>query len=195
MASFHSLSKGFMGECGFRGGYGELIGFDEQTLFHITKLLSSMLCPNIAGQILLETYVNPPCPGDVSFDLFSTEKNEILNSLQRRATKLYQCFKGIENISINPVQGAMYAFPRVFLPNRAVNAARQHSDPILRSPDVFYCMRLLEETGIVVVPGSGFGQEDGTWHFRITILPKEDIFEVFLSKFKEFHTNFIQYYS
>ena len=183
-----------MGECGFRGGYGELIGFDDQTIFHITKLLSSMLCPNIAGQILLETYVNPPKPGDESFELYSREKHEILLSLQRRASKLYQCFKNIQNISINPVQGAMYAFPRVFLPQRAVKCAQNNSDLVLRSPDVFYCMKLLEETGIVAVPGSGFGQEDGTWHFRITILPQEETFEVFLSKFKEFHMNFLEHY-
>jgi len=29
-----------------------------------------------------------------------------------------------------------------------------------------YCCQLLEETGICVVPGSGFGQKDGTYHFR-----------------------------
>lgn len=31
---------------------------------------------------------------------------------------------------------------------------------------MFYCMKLLEETGICVVPGSGFGQREGTYHFR-----------------------------
>lgn len=31
---------------------------------------------------------------------------------------------------------------------------------------MFFCMRLLEETGICVVPGSGFGQKEGTYHFR-----------------------------
>lgn len=31
---------------------------------------------------------------------------------------------------------------------------------------MFYCMKLLEETGICLVPGSGFGQRDGTYHFR-----------------------------
>jgi hypothetical protein len=28
--------------------------------------------------------------------------------------------------------------------------------------------------GICVVPGSGFGQKDGTYHFRTTFLPPED---------------------
>jgi len=27
-------------------------------------------------------------------------------------------------------------------------------------------MKMLEETGICLVPGSGFGQRDGTFHFR-----------------------------
>lgn len=35
-----------------------------------------------------------------------------------------------------------------------------------QAPDMFYCMRLLEEMGICLVPGSGFGQKDGTYHFR-----------------------------
>ena len=31
------------------------------------------------------------------------------------------------------------------------------------APDAYYCMLLLEETGIVTVPGSGFRQVEGTW--------------------------------
>ena len=37
-------------------------------------------------------------------------------------------------------------------------------------PDMFYCMRLLEEEGICLVPGSGFGQREGTFHFRLVEL-------------------------
>lgn len=33
--------------------------------------------------------------------------------------------------------------------------------------DVMYCFDLLENTGICVVPGSGFGQKPGTFHFRL----------------------------
>lgn len=39
-------------------------------------------------------------------------------------------------------------------------------------------LQLLEETGIVTVPGSGFGQEEGTFHLRTTILPPEDKIQV-----------------
>jgi aspartate/methionine/tyrosine aminotransferase len=34
---------------------------------------------------------------------------------------------------------------------------------------MFYCMKLLEEMGICLVPGSGFGQRDGTYHFRLDL--------------------------
>jgi len=40
-------------------------------------------------------------------------------------------------------------------------------------------MKVLENCGVVTVPGSGFGQKDGTYHFRITTLirPKELLLE------------------
>lgn len=43
------------------------------------------------------------------------------------------------------------------LPRAAIAAARQAG----KAPDVFYCLRLLEATGISTVPGSGFGQKEG----------------------------------
>lgn len=36
-------------------------------------------------------------------------------------------------------------------------------------PDSFYALELLEKTGLCVVPGNGFGQRDGTFHFRYGI--------------------------
>lgn len=48
----------------------------------------------------------------------------------------------------------MYAFPRLTMPAGAVEAAAaQH-----KQPDFVYCMELLDQTGIVTVPGSGFWQ-------------------------------------
>lgn len=56
------------------------------------------------------------------------------------------------------------------------------------APDMFYCMKLLEETGICVVPGSGFGQREGTYHFRYHILSSPGSwFEVCLGKLGLLH--------
>ena len=60
----------------------------------------------------------------------------------------------------------MYLFPTIRLPHRAVKTAKKEG----RTTDEFYCLRLLDATGVCVVPGSGFGQKDGTLHFRTTFL-------------------------
>ncbi len=62
------------------------------------------------------------------------------------------------------------------------------------APDAMYCMKLLEETGVVLVPGSGFGQVDGTFHFRITILPPEDQIDAVVSSIARFHNAFLAKY-
>lgn len=68
--------------------------------------------------------------------------------------------------------GAMYSFPRITLPPGAIEAARAKG----KAPDVMYCLELLEETGLSCVPGSGFRQIPGTFHFRTTILVSQCLF-------------------
>ena len=63
-----------------------------------------------------------------------------------------------------------------------------------KAPDAMYCLELLDATGIVVVPGSGFGQVDGTWHFRTTILPQEEDMGDVVVAMRAFHEDFMQRY-
>jgi aspartate/methionine/tyrosine aminotransferase len=60
--------------------------------------------------------------------------------------------------------------------------------------DELYCLELVEATGVVVVPGSGFGQRPGTWHFRTTFLPPEAKLGAVLAKLKDFHVAFMAKY-
>ena len=191
LISFHSISKGFVGECGFRGGYAEFIGIDQETRMVLTKIISSMLCPNITGQLLLSTYVNPPKEGEVSFKLFNKEKQMIIISLQRKAHLVSEILNSINGIRLNPILGAMYAFPQISFSKKIIDNNVFNN----RNLDQCYCMQLLEKTGIVSVPGSGFGQKKGSWHFRITILPPEDKLVACLQKFKSFHQEFVNEYS
>ena len=69
LCSFHSISKGMVGECGHRGGYFELVGFDEKVVEQIYKFVSISLCPPVIGQCLVEMMVNPPKEGEPSFKL------------------------------------------------------------------------------------------------------------------------------
>lgn len=59
-------------------------------------------------------------------------------------------------------------------------------------PDFYYCSELLEHTGMTVVPGSGFGQADGTYHFRTTFLPMPDQIKAVTDKWISFHQRFMK---
>jgi alanine transaminase len=63
------------------------------------------------------------------------------------------------------------------------------------APDFFYVKELLEQTGVCVVPGSGFSQKDGTFHFRTTILPQPDVTRDMLERFARFHEKFMKEYA
>ncbi|KAK2822559.1 hypothetical protein Q5P01_022624 [Channa striata] len=191
LASFHSTSKCYMGECGFRGGYMEIINMDDDVKAQLTKLVSVRLCPPVPGQALMDLVVNPPQPGEPSYDNFIKERTATLSALAEKAKLTEQVLNTVQGISCNPVQGAMYSFPRIIIPEKAVKEAMDKD----QQPDMFYCMKMLEETGICLVPGSGFGQKDGSYHFRMTILPPRDKLQVLLNKVKEFHQKFTQQYS
>ena len=97
-------------------------------------------------------------------------------------------------MEIDVPQGAMYAFVKLELPHTAniskMSPAEQLAYESKRDND--YCMALLEETGICVVPGSGFGQLPGTLHFRTTFLPPRDEMEELVEKMKVFHKRYVE---
>ncbi|TVU09663.1 hypothetical protein EJB05_43152, partial [Eragrostis curvula] len=187
IVSFHSVSMGYYGESGRRGGYMEISGFGADVKKQIYKVASLTICPNIAGQILITLVMDPPKLGDESFESFEAEKEKIRTSFWKRAETLEKAFKSMEGISCNKIEGAMYFFPRLHLPSRAVKAAKAEGV----SPDIFYAHRLLDSTGIAVVPGSGFHQVAGTSHIRCAILPDEEKIEAMIPRLKAFHEAFM----
>ncbi|KAK8954971.1 Glutamate--glyoxylate aminotransferase 2 [Platanthera zijinensis] len=190
LVSFHTVSKGYWGECGQRGGYFEMTNLPPQTVDEIYKIASISLSPNVPGQIFLGLMVNPPKPGDISYLKFSSESKAILDSMRRRARVMTDGFNSCKNVVCNFTEGAMYSFPQICLPPKAIEAAKKAS----KAPDVFYCLKLLESTGISTVPGSGFGQKDGVFHLRTTILPAEEEMPAIMASFKKFNDEFMEQY-
>ncbi|KAJ2520459.1 alanine transaminase [Coemansia sp. RSA 2049] len=188
--SLHSISKGMVGECGRRGGYYEAVNIDDAVMGQLLKLASVSLCPNVQGQMAVDIMVSPPTPTDASYAQYTREISDIFESMKRRAAKLAAAFNSLPAMSCNDAQGAMYLFPRVRFPQAFVAEARA----LGKEPDAVYCMQMLEATGISVVPGSGFGQVPGTFHFRSTFLPPEHLFDSFIDSFKRFHTEFMARY-
>jgi len=188
--SFHSVSKGVFGECGKRGGYMELYNVDPMVKAELYKLSSVRLCPNVDGQLMVALMADPPLPGDASHASHVKEVDDIFESLKRRALIVERALNALEGVSCNPCKSSMYAFPQITLPAKAIAAAKEKG----QAPDLMYAMELLEGIGMVVVPGSGFGQVEGTYHFRTTFLPPESKIEAVMELFAGFHKGFLEKY-
>ena len=191
VVSFHSTSKGLIGECGRRGGYMELHNIDPFVQAQLYKLASAGLCSNVPGQLMTSLMVRPPLPGEGSYDQFVKEESNIYNGLKRRSKALVDGLNQVDGIACNPAEGAMYAFPRIELPRAAITAAEKDN----MAPDALYCLSLLEETGICVVPASGFGQADGRYGFRTTFLPSDEQMEKAIDDIAKHHKKFCDKYS
>ena len=189
LVSFHSTSKGLVGECGRRGGYMELHHIDPYVQSQLYKLASSELCSGVVGQVMTSLMVRPPQPGDESYELFQQETNAIFEGLKERAEKLVEGLNSIPGITCVPAEGAMYAFPRVQIPDKAIEKAKE----LGTTPDNLYALSLLEETGICVVPASGFGQAKGRVGFRTTFLHPDTVKAIDL--FRQHHEKFVKEYS
>lgn len=183
--SFHSISKGFTGECGLRGGYFETVNVADTVLAQLVKLASISLCSNLVGQVAVGLMVNPPTGQER--DDYEVDRRAKLDSLKRRSQLVADALNALPGVSCNRAQGALYLFPSIELPENAIRAAALRGV----QPDVFYALRMLEATGLVVVPGSGFGQKNGTWHVRMTFLPPEDEIHSVVSRLAGFHTAFL----
>lgn len=190
LASMMSSSKGYMGECGLRGGYCELSNFTDEVRAILYKGLSSWLCSSILGQITMDCVVKPPERGQESFELFDSERSRVLADLKRKAKLVADTFNSVDGVESNQVAGAMYAFPRLSLPAKAIREAKAKN----YVPDFYYVLQFLENYGVCVVPGSGFGQQPDTYHFRTTILPQPEVFEDMMDRFRRFHVQFLNKY-
>jgi len=110
-------------------------------------------------------------------------------SIRRSRLVLARRLNALDGVSCVDSPGALYLFPKLELPAKAIEAAQKAG----KAPDAFYCVALLDETGICTVPGSGFGQKDGEAHYRLTCLC--DGVDEYVGKLERFHRSFMQKYA
>jgi len=189
LISVHSASKSCFGECGRRGGYWHCYNLNDEVLTQILDCYS-LTCANSDGMIAMDVLVNHPKPGDESYELFNKEYNEIFLSLQRKAKMISEELNSWEGMSCVTPTGAMYVYPRMEIGKKGVEAAKAKG----LHPDEFYCNELMNEVGVVTLPGYMFGQREGTYHLRSTILLSEEVSKKLLVDWKAFHQKFYQMY-
>jgi alanine-synthesizing transaminase len=168
MVTFGGLSKNYMVP-GFRIGWGIVSG-DRAVLKDyieaINKLLRARLSANHPEQYAIPTALD----GDQSHLVTANQK------LTSRRDMTVEMLNAIPGISCVKPEGAFYAFPRLHI----------------NTPDNVFVAELIRETGVVVVPGSGFGQRPGTNHFRVVFLPPEDVLMKAYNNIARFTEKFIE---
>ena len=83
--------------------------------------------------------VDPPRRGVESEECvahFLEQQNGIMEGLKERSTLLEEVFNSMDNITCAPIEGAMYAFPRVHFSEKFLSFARADG----RQPDFIYCL-------------------------------------------------------
>jgi len=150
--TFGGLSKNYILP-GWRMGWGVVSGRREimkEYIEAINKLLRARLSANHPEQFGLVAALN----GDQSH---IPTMNKIL---QNRRDLTLDIIKTIPEINVVKPYGAFYAYASIDVKD-----------------DTHFCSELLKETGVVTVPGSGFGKKAGSNYFRYVILPPEKVLE------------------
>jgi len=164
--TFGGLSKNYMVP-GFRIGWGIVSGQKailDDYIEAINKMLRARLSANHPEQYGIPVALE----GDQSHLAIALEK------LTRRRDMTVEMLNAVPGISCVKPEGSFYAFPSIDIKNE----------------DSHFVSELIKATGVVVVPGSGFGQKPGSKHFRVVFLPQDDVLEKAYKNIGEF---FIQY--
>lgn len=163
--TFSGLSKNYVVP-GWRVGWGIVSGKREVMADYIeaiNKLLRARLCANHPEQF-----------GLIAALTGSQEHIPVMNKiLQHRRDLTLDIINTIDGINLVKPQGAFYAYAAIDVDD-----------------DTKFCNELLRETGVVVVPGSGFGKKPNTNYFRYVILPDERTLERGFKKIAEFYSKY-----
>lgn len=147
--TFGGLSKNYVVP-GWRVGWGIIsgnVGILSDYIEAINKMLRARLSATHPMQ-----YAIP-----AALDSKNEHLIEIMAKLKRRRKLTVEMLNAIDGISCVQPKGAFYAFPKIEI----------------EKSDTEFVINLIKETGVVVVPGDGFGQKPNTKHFRVVFLPTE----------------------
>ncbi|MCX8190151.1 MAG: aminotransferase class I/II-fold pyridoxal phosphate-dependent enzyme [Candidatus Diapherotrites archaeon] len=159
----NGLSKNYLAT-GFRMGWiapNEFLLQNSDIMDAISRLARARLCAVHPFQYAIK----PALEGS------KKHIKDAVKKLRKRRDYSVKRLNEIKGISCQKPNAAFYAFPKIELPVK---------------DDKEFALGLLREKGVCVVHGSGFGQKQGTKHFRIVILPPLNILEEAFNKIEEF---------
>ncbi|XP_036452510.1 alanine aminotransferase 2-like isoform X2 [Colossoma macropomum] len=124
LASFHTISKGVMGECGLRTGYVELVNIDPEVMRYTSSLFATNLCVPVVGQIALDVMADPPQPGQPSYALYAQQVQSLQRTLMNNVQRTEEVLSGLPGITCQPIMGGIFAFACLHLSQAAIKHAK-----------------------------------------------------------------------
>ncbi|MBI2672461.1 aminotransferase class I/II-fold pyridoxal phosphate-dependent enzyme [Candidatus Woesearchaeota archaeon] len=161
--TFNGLSKNYLAP-GWRIGWIIESNINPRSQFAAT--MSNMVDARLSSPTPAQFAIKAALEGSQD-NLAST-----ISKMQERRNIAYERLNKLNGISCVKPKGAFYAFPRI------------NSDKY--GTDEEFALGLLQNEGVVVVHGSGFGQKPGTKHFRLVFLPKPDILHEAFDRIERF---------
>jgi alanine-synthesizing transaminase len=162
VVTFNGLSKVYLVP-GWRVGWAVVSGRDQALRAYVEaihKLLRSRLSANHPEQYAIRPALEGP----------QSHLQEVIRKLRSRRDLTMRFFREAPRLSCVRPQGAFYAFPRLEI----------------EASDEDFVRELLVKKRVLVVHGSGFGQQAGTRHFRVVFLPDENTLSRAYQSIREF---------
>ncbi|MHA1851772.1 MAG: aminotransferase class I/II-fold pyridoxal phosphate-dependent enzyme [Candidatus Thorarchaeota archaeon] len=167
VVGFNGVSKVYLAP-GWRVGYayfhdsnGEL----EPLYDAMIRQARIRICLNSTAQIAAATAL----AGDGS------HLKDTMSRMRARRDLIHKRLNDIDSISTQLPEAAFYIMPKIELQDRWKN-------------DTEFVLDVLNSTGVVFVPGSGFGAEYGAGHFRSVFLPPPEMIDEAMNRLEGFMT-------
>ncbi len=167
VVTLNGLSKSHM-VCGFRCGWMVLTGPKERMAplnASLVQLAALRLCGNALAQTVIPAALNDP---------------ESTQALLKPGGRLYEqrqvtcdALTGVEGVSFVKNTAAFYLFPRLDPKRFGITSDKE------------FCMDLLHDTRVLVIPGTGFEYPDND-HLRIVMLPRVEVLKEAMDKMVDY---------
>ncbi|MCM3874688.1 MAG: aminotransferase class I/II-fold pyridoxal phosphate-dependent enzyme [Pyrinomonadaceae bacterium] len=127
----------------------------EERMSDLTRSIGRLASGRLCSPTPTQYAVRPALEGDKSF------LDEFKGEIRKRRDFVVSAVSRIERLSCDIPGAAFYVMIK--------------ADDPLKRPDEEFVLDLLERTGVLVVPGSGFGAEPGQGLFRLVYLADEQV--------------------
>jgi aspartate/methionine/tyrosine aminotransferase len=138
----------------------------EELMSDLTRSIARLASGRLCSPTPTQYAVRPALEGDKTF------LADFVREIKKRRDFVVSSVGGIEGISCDVPEAAFYVMLKA-------------DDPLERTDETLV-LNLLEQTGVVVVPGSGFGADPRQGLFRLVYLANEDVLGTVFEKIQGF---------